>query len=132
MACRYRSSSLLVSASNLGDFETVKRLLKQGADVNQKDENLQCALFRAAWRGHFQVARLILQYQAQVSLTNGRLTYSALIVACQTGHVNLAKLLLDYGADVEFAVCNIIVGVAHFCACASPLFSATPRPTHCI
>ena len=101
--CLYRSSSLLVSASDRGDFETVKRLLEQGADVDQKDENLQCALFRAAWRGHFKVAKLLLHIQchAKVNSTNRRLNFSALMVASQTGHINVAKLLLDYGASVN-------------------------------
>ena len=101
MAFTYRSSSPLVSASDRGDFETVKRLLEQGADVNQKDENLQCALYRAAWRGHFQVAQLLLQYQAQVDLSSELHNFSALMAACETGHINIARLLLDYGANVN-------------------------------
>ena len=102
MAFAYRSSSLLVSASDRGDFEAVKRLLEQGADVDQKDENLQCALYRAAWRGRLQVAKLLLQYQAQVNSTNGLDSESALMAACETGHITIARLLLDcHGADVN-------------------------------
>ena len=71
MAYVYRSSSLLASASDRGDFETVKRLLEQGVDVDQKDENQECGLFRAAKRGHLQVARLLLQNGANVNVTNG-------------------------------------------------------------
>ena len=88
----YRSSSLLVSASDRGDFEIVKRLLEQGADVNQKDDNQQHALYRAAGRGHLQVAQLLLQYQAQVNATNGpHNEWSALTAACKTDHINVAS-----------------------------------------
>ncbi|MCG8622826.1 MAG: ankyrin repeat domain-containing protein, partial [Proteobacteria bacterium] len=83
----------MVSASNRRDFEAVKRLLEQGANVDEKDENQQCALYRAAYRGHLQVAKLLLQYQAQVNSTNGLDSESALMAACETGHVNVARLL---------------------------------------
>ena len=101
MASMYRSSSLLVLASDRGDFETVKRLLERGADIDQKDENLQCALYRAAWCGHIQIAQLLLQYQAQVNATNGPYSNSALMAACGIGHITIARLLLEYGANVN-------------------------------
>ena len=101
MAFMNQSSSPLVSESDRGDFETVKRLLEQGADVNQKDENLQCALYRATCRGHFQIAKLLLQYQAQVNSTNGLHNNSALMAACDTGHITIARLLLGCGANVR-------------------------------
>ena len=97
----YRSTSLLVSASDRGNFETVKLLLEQGEAVDQKDLNQECALFRAAFRGYCQIVRLLLQYRASVNATNGRFNYSALMEACRNNRIKSAKILLDYGANVN-------------------------------
>ena len=47
--------SLLYEASRLGDLETVKKLLKLGAEVDMKNEKNETALHAAVESGHLEV-----------------------------------------------------------------------------
>ncbi|KAK5991993.1 Ankyrin repeat and SOCS box 3-like protein [Cladobotryum mycophilum] len=64
-------------------------------------------LFLAAWRGHTEVARLLLEYGADNNFEckfkrPSRESYGwcpPLILAVENGRVELTKMLLEYGAD---------------------------------
>jgi ankyrin repeat protein len=83
------------------NFETVTRLLDEGADINMSDDNGSSLLFHAtatSIHNNTHMIRFILERGADVEEKDGHL--SALHLACFFGEVAAAKLLIDYGADL--------------------------------
>ena len=54
-------------ASQNGHFQVVKLLLKEHANINQKEENRWTALMIASQNGHFQVVELLLKEHADIN-----------------------------------------------------------------
>ena len=88
----------LVEASEKGDLNKVQQLLDSGADPNVEDYANHTALYYAAEKGHFNIAKLLLEKGAKVDHESGD---SALLWACHYGHVDIVKLLIENGADVN-------------------------------
>jgi ankyrin repeat protein len=55
-----------MDATQAGDIEEVKKLLKEGVDVNQKGEGLAVALHSAALTGRTEIASLLLDHGANI------------------------------------------------------------------
>ena len=88
----------------LDDIETVKRLLKEGADVNASYGSVgETALLDAAQRGRLRIVRLLLENGADVNAESGLPGRTALMVAAKRGYLNVAKLLLEMGADANIS-----------------------------
>ncbi|KAF2985339.1 hypothetical protein EK904_001749 [Melospiza melodia maxima] len=60
------------------------------------------SLHLAAQRGHYRVARLLIDLESDVNVRNG-LLQTALHIAAETGHTSTSRLLLKHGADMEAA-----------------------------
>ncbi len=88
----------LVEASEKSDLNKVQQLLDSGADPNVEDYANHTALYYAAEKGHFNIAKLLLDKGAKVNHESGD---SALLWACHYGHVDIVKLLIENGADVN-------------------------------
>ena len=91
----------LFSASSSGHIEIVQWLLSRQANPNYRGESDGWAsLHVAACFGHVLVARLLLQYKADIDAhdSQGR---TPLHVAVQYRHVSVARMLLEHGADVN-------------------------------
>ncbi len=89
--------SPLTKAAGDGDINTVKKLLDEGAD-----KDYDGALLSAAYKGHTEIARLLIEKGADVNaiIHNTRvLAYAAL-----TGHTKTAQLLVEKGADIDMAL----------------------------
>ena len=54
------NNKLLVNAADKGDASLMSKLLADGADPNETDENGITALHTAAWEGHVSVVKLLL------------------------------------------------------------------------
>ncbi|KAI5889907.1 ankyrin [Schizophyllum commune H4-8] len=113
-------SPALYTAAIQGNAELVSLLLRSGADSDAPLEASQArfshyrnaveqwdianggttSLHIAAYRGFFQVARLLLAHGASVSARDG-LRDTPLMVAARRGHESIACLLLDAGAQIE-------------------------------
>lgn len=92
----------LISAASEGQHERVDTLLAEGADVNEKDEELGLtALIAAAKNGHAAVARTLIQQGADVNTTDNELGFTPLIFAAREGHIEIVEVLLEKGADVH-------------------------------
>jgi ankyrin repeat protein len=90
----------LLDASKKGDVEKVKKLLKEGADVNAKDRFGFTPLHYTALNGHFEVVKLLIERGADVNAkTNGG--WTPLRFAAIYGHFEVVKLLIERGADVN-------------------------------
>mmetsp|Transcript_18062 Transcript_18062/g.43374 ORF Transcript_18062/g.43374 Transcript_18062/m.43374 type:complete len:229 (-) Transcript_18062:139-825(-) len=81
----------------------VAEILRKGLDggLDFSDKPLfRSALFEAAWRGHRDICKLLLDKQANVNFmdTQGR---SPLHEACYYGHLDLVELFIERQADIN-------------------------------
>jgi ankyrin repeat protein len=92
------SDASLIDPANRGELKVVEDLLKQGADVNQADQDGRTPLMYAAYNGHTETVKLLLEHKAFVDVTdvNGR---TALMFAASGPFPVVVGLLLDYQAD---------------------------------
>lgn len=91
----------LHDAASQGDVESVRLLLKHGADPNLVDKNKQTPLHLAARSGHVELARLLVNNGADPNVGKKiiRPFPTALHVAAEHGQAEVATLLLESGAD---------------------------------
>lgn len=90
----------LIKAVKLANFQAVKRLIDDGADVNAVNRNGNTILWTAVSDDQVAIAKLLLSYGADVNQQNqdGR---SLLHQAAWDVHVGVIELLLAHGADVN-------------------------------
>lgn len=81
-----------------GDADAVQRLIRAGADLNEKDAYASTPLIIAATFGHTAVARALIQAGADLRIANGEGS-SPLHIAAFFGRTDIVHLLLDSGAD---------------------------------
>jgi ankyrin repeat protein len=90
----------LIEASLHGNFDTVRRLLDQGADINARGNTGATALMMACWWGHVDIVKLLLDRGANVN-AKGLDGYTALMEAARYDRLEIAELLLENGAQVN-------------------------------
>ena len=93
----------LIRSSMFGNREAVKKLLKEGADVNAKNSDGYTALILASSNGRTEIVAMLLDAGANVNArTNTNYWGStALIRASENKHTEIVAMLLDAGADVN-------------------------------
>lgn len=102
----------LMAAAKEGDTQTVVRLISEGSDPDETSAYGWTALMFAAWQGHEDVARLLVQSGADINLRSGVVPSSfstvgnypqttALVEAISNRHFALTHFLLDQGAEVD-------------------------------
>ncbi len=105
---------VMYDAALNGELEKVKESLRQGADLNDVDNEGRTALMYASFNGHTEIVRLLLDEGAGVG-TRDPMGRTALLFASTGPFVETVKLLLDHHADP-----NITDNDEHF----SPLMHA--------
>jgi ankyrin repeat protein len=96
----------LAGAAKNGHEAVVRQLLAtDSVDVNSKDKTTQSegsvtALYRASCAGHANIARMLLDGDADINAQGG-IYGSPLQAASFRGHEEVVQMLLDYGADVH-------------------------------
>lgn len=88
----------LANAAEEGQQDTVRALLRQGADPNEGQADGMTALHWAVHGNDMAVAQLLLEAGAQAGASN-RYGITPLFLACENGNASMAKLLLHSGAD---------------------------------
>ena len=92
----------LHKASERGDLNMTKHLIRCGADVLKPDTTWGwTALDRAASRGQSEVAKVLLANGAEINRRCGPKRYSPLDRAIEQGHLRMAIVLLVHGADIK-------------------------------
>lgn len=93
-------NSELLEASMEGDLEMVKRLLEQGADINQANSAGDTPLYVASEMGHVEVVRILIENGADINQaeSNGQ---TPLMIAVESGHFEVVEALLEYGANLN-------------------------------
>lgn len=69
-----------------GFVDVVKVLLKEGANIEDHNENGHTPLMEAASAGHVEVARVLLEYGAGINTHSNEFKESALTLACYKGN----------------------------------------------
>jgi ankyrin repeat protein len=82
-----------------GDAAAVTALLDKGADVNAKFRYGATALFKAAERGHLEVAKVLLARGADVTVKDTFYGATAITWALNNKHVEIVRLLLEKDAS---------------------------------
>jgi ankyrin repeat protein len=115
------AAGLLWTASRSGDLATVERLVKSGANVNEKDEYGWTPLMHAVQWGHRPVVEFLLAHGANANIkenNSGMISWkgkgigyilsgsTALIHATFLGRTDIVRLLLDHGADIHGVSAN--------------------------
>lgn len=102
---RQRREAELYRAAASGNAERVRELLRQGVDVNARDERERWTpLQKAANKGHEQIVKLLLDAKADTEVHTefmGSPDKTALHLAAQQGHAAVIKMLLDGGAQIN-------------------------------
>ena len=90
----------LIKGAVYGSVESVRDSLERGHDLEYRGIFMITALHYAAWHGHLDVCRLLLDLGAKVDpvdICRG----TPLHDAAQQGRLSVVKLLVERGADVR-------------------------------
>lgn len=91
----------LMKAVQKNDLAGVKALIAQGADVNELDTNGDAPLVMAAYKGHTEIVRALLDAGADVAAVDPGMKATALHAASYAGRTDAAALLIAYGIDIN-------------------------------
>jgi ankyrin repeat protein len=98
----------LIKAAKLDNFNLVLRLIEAGADVNARNAYGVTALFYPAMSGNREIAKLLLEYGANVNdalleplVESAFNNTTVLMLAVLFGHTDIVTLLIKAGADVN-------------------------------
>ena len=94
------SSYTIFEAASLDDFERVKQLLEENAELVNFEANREPVLFAAIRQGHTETVDLLLNYGAEINV-KGRYGEPPLHSAANKDFRDIVKLLLKRGADVN-------------------------------
>ena len=82
-----------------GNVPMMALFLSYGAGINARNKVGETALMHAAWKGHADAAKWLLDRRARIN--GDGLEWSALHYAVFAGHEDVARLLIERGADVN-------------------------------
>lgn len=88
--------------TNVTDSEicaVAAKLIKYGVDVDAPDKHGRTALHYAAYHGHLQVVKLLVENKAKLNIKDQQ-NHTALINACQSHHEETISALVRAGADL--------------------------------
>ena len=78
------------------NFEKVKELINNGADIEAKNNNGYTSLMSASDRGHSEVVKLLIEKGVDIEAKN-----ISIMIASRSGYSEIVKLLLENGANIE-------------------------------
>ncbi len=99
--------TLLTSAVNRGDYDSIPLLLERGVDVNERNMSgetaLCCILQRPPHPRTTEIAKLLLMHGADFNIRNARFQ-TPLQIACLMNYDKVAELLLELGCETNVYV----------------------------
>lgn len=95
------SSQPLMQAVKANDSARVSHLIAGGVNVDAPDSSGDVPLIMAAYLGHSEITRLLLEAGADVRAVDPGMKATALHAAAYAGRTEPARLLIQYGIDVD-------------------------------
>jgi uncharacterized protein len=96
----------VADAAMRGDLETVRTLLRSGADVNETQGDGMTALHWAARIGNTELADILIYAGADVDAGTRIGSYTPLHIATREGNTRVVEVLLEAGSDASSATTN--------------------------
>ncbi|XP_069670623.1 uncharacterized protein [Periplaneta americana] len=90
----------LSSAALEGRLETVRLLVKKGAEVNTNDAFVLTPLYHAISGSHVNVVQFLIESGADVNAYDGE-DLSPILLAARQNNLDIVRLLIDKGVDVN-------------------------------
>ncbi|AXH62617.1 MULTISPECIES: ankyrin repeat domain-containing protein [Providencia] len=90
----------LVSLAEQGNLQSVKSLVEQGVDIEQRDSRQRTALMGATHENHLEVARFLIEQGADVNARDN-MQDSPYLYAGARGLQEILVLTLQHGADLK-------------------------------
>jgi ankyrin repeat protein len=90
-----------MQAVQRNDVRGVQRQIEAGADVNALEANGDAPLVMAAYLGHTEIVRLLLEAGADVTAVDPEMKGTALHAAAYAGRTEAARLLISHGIDIN-------------------------------
>ena len=97
-------TTALITAADFNQVAIAQLLLSRRADPNIGTDENKTPLLSAAFQGHVEMVRILIDAGADVNAAETRYGYAPLLDAASHGHVDVIRLLLDAGADREARV----------------------------
>ena len=82
-----------------GNVAMMELFVARGADINKTNAFGEQALQHAAWQGHLDAVRWLVEHGAR--LNREGMEWGALHYATFAGHADVVRYLLDHGADIN-------------------------------
>jgi ankyrin repeat protein len=82
------------------DAASVRKLIAEGADVDELDHG-DAPLVMAAYLGHTDIVKLLLEAGADVKAVDPGMKATALHAAAYAGRTEAARLLIAHGIDID-------------------------------
>ncbi len=96
----------LHTATRSGRVDDVQRLLDEGADPNEFNDNGFAPLHLAAWKNQEEAAKLLVESGAVIDLRETANLGTPLLIAAQHDRLEMVRFLLKQGADREASDLN--------------------------
>jgi ankyrin repeat protein len=93
--------TVLMEAVQRNDAARVQELIAQGVDVSEPDDSQDAPLVMAAYKGHTEIVRLLLEAGADVTAVDPGMKATALHAAAYAGRAEAAKLLVEHGIEID-------------------------------
>lgn len=106
----------LVDGASRGDTHEVRKLLRDGADVNEAQGDGMTALHWAAETGNAELADMLIYAGSHVDAGTRIGQYTPLHIASRRGHTDIVQALIAAGANVEAATTNSAATPIHLAA----------------
>jgi len=91
----------LMQAVKNRDLSTVKQLVKNGANINERSRFNDTALIWASIYGENEIIKFLVENGADVNQRDNDDGYTPLIGANRNNNIETVKLLIELGADVN-------------------------------
>ncbi|MBL8134314.1 MAG: ankyrin repeat domain-containing protein [Anaerolineae bacterium] len=91
----------LMQAVNANDAARVRALIAQGVNINEYDSSGDAPLVMAAYQGHAEIVKLLLEAGADVTVVDPGMKATALHAASYAGRTDVARLLVAAGIDID-------------------------------
>ena len=93
--------TVLMQAVEADKVATVRRLIADGVNVNELDAGGGAPLVMAAYLGHTEIVRLLLEAGADVAAVDPDMRATALHAAAYAGRTEAARLLIAHQIDLN-------------------------------